>query len=1061
MNRIYPGYAELSCFSNFSFLKGASHPEELVEQACAYQYKAIAITDECSVAGVVRAYSHIKEHSLPIDLIVGSYFVYQDSMQVTLLCPSRTAYAELCRVITNARRRSEKGEYELNAWDLRSVKECIVIWHLAPSRIDQNEQDLQWLLSLNRNWRNSLYIGITRTLEHGEHRYVSECKKLASKYNLPLVACGQVLMHETSRLALQHILTATRLGTNVSELGKSALANAEHCIRPPNKLAALYQPEWLLNSLIIANKCHFNLSELRYEYPSELIPKGNTPSLYLRELTLAGAKKRFPNGISAQIKELIEKELTLIAEMAYEHFFITIYDIVQYAKSQGILYQGRGSAANSVVCYCLEITAVDPSQINVLFERFISKERNEPPDIDVDFEHQRREEIFQYIYNKYGRNHAAIAATVVTYRTKSAIREVGKALGYEELQLDFFIKNINRRDRQSHWFEQLSELGLNPQSAKAKQFILLVEQIKGVPRHLSQHVGGFIISSGPLHELVPVENAAMEGRTVIQWDKDDLESLALLKVDVLALGMLTAIRKSFEWIKYQYQKTLTIADITALGDDPNVYHMIQKADTAGVFQIESRAQMSMLPRLKPDTYYDLVIQIAIVRPGPIQGGMVHPFLKRREGLEPVEYPSKAVEEVLYRTLGVPIFQEQVIKLAMVAAGFSGGEADQLRRAMGKWKRNGQLHQFKQKLVAGMSKRGYSEEFAERIFQQICGFGEYGFPESHSASFAVLAYVSAWLKCHYPEAFYCGLLNSLPMGFYGPAQLIQDAKRHDVQVLPVCINHSKWDHQLTRIKGPEASPRKWGLRLGFRIVKGLKATTIGSLVEERQNREGFSNISEIKALGIAKNEMQALASADAFKSLAGNRYQARWEMMDLEDELPLFAQSQTSDSSEQPTTPKLFEVKDSKISSRKMEVSAPTELEVLIEDYASMGLSLNYHPVTLLKEADLLHNYTPADQLIHCRHKSPVTVVGVVTGRQSPGTASGVTFMTLEDDTGNINVVVWVATARHQKQTFLTSKVMKVKGILEREGEVVHVIAGRLIDLTDELEGLNTKARDFH
>ena len=1042
MSRIYPGYAELCCFTNFSFLVGASHPEELVEQASAFQYHSIAITDECSVAGVVRAYSHLKEHHLPIRLIVGSHFVYQQNLRLTLLCPNRKAYAELCRVITNARRRCEKGEYELNAWDIRSIRECFVIWHPSGD-LDKDSQDAKWLLNLNSRWQEQLYIGLTKVLKHGEHRYIEACESLATDFNLPIVACGQVLMHDPQRLPLQHVLTATRLGTQVEQLGRAALSNTEQCIRPPNKLAALYKPEWLLNSVLLAEQCKFDLGELRYEYPSELIPKKQTPSEYLRVLVEAGVKKRFPKGPKKEVLELIEKELGLISEMQYEHFFITIYDIVQYAKRQQILYQGRGSAANSVVCYCLEITAVDPSQINVLFERFISKERNEPPDIDVDFEHQRREEIFQYIYQKYGRNHAAIAATVVTYRTKSAIREVGKALGFEELQLDFFIKNINRRDRQAHWFEQLSELGLNPQSAKGKQFILLVEQIKGFPRHLSQHVGGFIISSGPLHELVPVENAAMDGRTVIQWDKDDLESLALLKVDVLALGMLTAIRKSFALIQQHYQRVLSIADITAKGDDPEVYQMITQADTVGVFQIESRAQMSMLPRLKPQTYYDLVIQIAIVRPGPIQGGMVHPYLKRREGLEPVEYPSEEVEAVLYRTLGVPIFQEQVIKLAMVAAGFTGGEADQLRRAMGKWKRNGQLNQFRQKLVTGMSQRGYSEEFAERIFQQICGFGEYGFPESHSASFAVLAYVSAWLKCHYPAAFYCGLLNSLPMGFYDPAQLIQDAKRHNVTILPIDINHSEWDHTLVaeshglELKEPEVL----AIRLGFRLVKGIKQTTMDRIVDVRFNQGLFSNIAEIKQLKIPSNEMQALASADVFKRIAGHRYETRWQMMDLETELPLFAG--LSDTSTQ-TLP-----------------LEPNSYQTLIEDYAATGLSLDHHPITLLKEEGRLGRYTAANELRFCRHKTPVTVVGVVTGRQSPGTASGVTFMTLEDDTGNTNVVVWVATARAQKQDFLTSKVLKVRGILEREGEVIHVIAGKLIDLTDELEGLKTKARDFH
>lgn len=1024
-------YAELSCFSNFTFLQGASHPEELVVQATLLGYNAVAITDECSVAGVVRAYSEIRQNNLPIKLIVGAYFQFQQDLKITLLCPNRQGYAELCRVITNSRRRCEKGKYELTEWDLKSLKHCLVLWHAS----GDIELDLHWgqfLLGLNKSIQHRLWLAMTRTLNDEEPHYTQHCEQIAGSLHLPLVACGQVLMHNPERLPLQHVLHATRLGTTVDKLGRQGISNAERCLRPLRKLAKLYKHEHLFETLLIANRCQFDMGELKYEYPSELIPKDQTPTSYLRILVAEGKKRRFPHGLKPELEALIEKELGLIKEMGYEHFFITIYDIVQFAKSQNILYQGRGSAANSVVCYCLEITAVDPSQISVLFERFISKERNEPPDIDVDFEHQRREEIFQYIYQKYGRNHAAIAATVVTYRMKSAIREVGKALGFNEVQLEFFIKNINRRDRATHWIDQVVELGLNPKSLKAKQFVELVEQIKGFPRHLSQHVGGFVISAGPLYELVPVENAAMEGRTVIQWDKDDLETLQLLKVDVLALGMLTAIRKSFDLIKTYYQKTITIADITATGDDPNVYKMISNADTIGVFQIESRAQMSMLPRLKPHCYYDLVIQIAIVRPGPIQGGMVHPYLKRRMGLEDVSYPSTAVKDVLSRTMGVPIFQEQVIKLAMVAAGFSGGEADQLRRAMAKWKKNGELTKFQTKLTEGMLARGYTLDFAERIFKQICGFGEYGFPESHSASFAVLAYVSAWLKYYYPEAFYCALLNSLPMGFYSPSQLVQDAQRHRICVLPLCINHSSWDHELQMESGQLA------LRVGFRLVKGLRKITVDKIVQYRTGQR-FSHVSQLKQLSIARNELEALASSNALKSISGDRFSSRWQMMDMEHDLPLF--SQVSD------TPSTYQI-------------APSEYEELIEDYSALGLSVHRHPIQLLRQSGRLGRFTSATDLVNVKHKTPVTVVGLVTGKQSPGTASGVTFITLEDDTGNTNVVVWVATARAQKQSYLTAKVLKVKGILEKEQQVTHVIAGKLIDLTSELEKLDLKSREF-
>ncbi|MBR9876122.1 MAG: error-prone DNA polymerase, partial [Vibrionaceae bacterium] len=655
-------------------------------------------------------------------------------------------------------------------------------------------------------------------------------------------------------------------------------------------------------------------------------------------------------------------------------------------------------------------------------------------DIDVDFEHERREEVIQYIYKKYGRERAALAATVISYRFKSAVREVGKALGIEETQLDFFIKNVNRRDRSQGWQAQIVELGLHPESLKGQQFIQLVNEIIGFPRHLSQHVGGFVISSGPLYELVPVENAAMEDRTIIQWDKDDLESLKLLKVDVLALGMLNAIRKCFQLVEKHHQRSLSIAEITRLQDDPNVYRMIQKADTVGVFQIESRAQMSMLPRLKPACYYDLVIQIAIVRPGPIQGDMVHPFLKRRNDEEPVSYPSEAVKSVLERTMGVPIFQEQVIKLAMVAAGFSGGEADQLRRAMAAWKKNGDLAKFRPKLIDGMRERGYDLAFAERIFEQICGFGEYGFPESHSASFAVLAYCSSWLKYYYPAEFYTALLNSQPMGFYSPSQLVQDARRHGIEVLPVCINLSRYQHHL--IPRPNG---RLGVQLGFRLVKGFNEESASQLLERRP-KNGYRSIQEVKQVLRSRRDIELLASANAFQVLSGNRYSARWAAMDSLSDLPLFHDVQEPVAGYQ---------------------TQPSEYENLIEDYASTGLSLNRHPITLLDQAGKLPRFTRMQQLVEKEHKSLVTVVGLVTGRQSPSTAAGVTFITLEDDTGNINVVVWSATARAQKQAYLTSKVMMVKGILEREGDVTHVIAGKLIDCTHNLTELQSKSRDFH
>ncbi|MDA0143765.1 error-prone DNA polymerase [Vibrio sp. RW] len=1026
-------YSELFCQSNYSFLEGASHAEELVLQADFLRYKALAVTDECSVAGIVKVHSAIKQHKLSLKQIVGSMFWLNDECQVVLLCPNRTAYAELCRIITNARRRSSKGHYQLSEWDIMSAKHCFILW--LPQ---QKSEDSHWGQWLSQHHSGRLWIGQQRHLKQTDQQYMDYCVELSQHHQLPITACGGVLMHNTNRLPLQHSLTAIKYQKPITEVGCHLLANAERCLRSLDKLSHIFKTEWLEESNRISKLCEFDLDSLRYEYPSELIPQGETPMSYLRMLVEKGKQARFPQGVPNDIQQIIDKELGLINELDYPFFFLTIHDIVMFAKSQGILYQGRGSAANSVVCYCLEITSVDPRQISVLFERFISKERDEPPDIDVDFEHERREEVIQYIYKKYGRERAALAATVISYRFKSAVRDVGKALGLQETQLDYFIKNTNRRDKSLGWQAQLTQLGLQPDSLKGQQFIHLVNDIIGFPRHLSQHVGGFVISSGPLYELVPVENAAMHDRTIIQWDKDDLETLGLLKVDVLALGMLSAIRKCFDQIKSIHGRSLTIAEITRLKDDPQVYGMIQQADTVGIFQIESRAQMSMLPRLKPKTYYDLVIQIAIVRPGPIQGDMVHPFLKRRDGIEPISYPSKEVESVLSRTLGVPIFQEQVIKLAMVAAGFTGGEADQLRRAMAAWKKNGNVFKFKNKLIEGMQKRGYKTEFAEQIFKQICGFGEYGFPESHSASFAVLAYCSAWLKCYYPECFYASLLNSQPMGFYSPSQLVQDAQRHNLVILPICVNTSQENHTVVSHQNGLA------IRLGLRQIKGLSEHGIQSVLANRPH-SGYRHPSQVKQLSMSKTDIELLASANALHNVSGDRFQTRWAIMDSASDLPLFSQ--------------VYD--DTKDEDGEHTLHKPNEMQDLLEDFTSIGISLNKHPITLLEEANRLGRFTHMKDLIQQRHKSMVTVVGLVTGKQSPGTATGVTFVTLEDSTGNINVVVWGATARAQQKAYLTAKALKVQGILEKEGEVMHVIAGKLIDITDEIVGLKTKSRDFH
>ncbi|MBT7176149.1 MAG: error-prone DNA polymerase, partial [Gammaproteobacteria bacterium] len=752
-------YAELHCISNYSFLRGASHPEELVKQAASLGYSAIAITDECTMAGVVKAHVAAKESD--IKLIVGSEFRLDEELLLVLIAPNRMAYGQICNLITIGRRRAAKGEYRISISDLEvATSQCLAIW-IPGKAISGKEKEQHYKSSkkLKDIFGSRLWLGLEvfpdgQSIGCYEHAF-----NLSRQFNLPLVASGDVHMHHPDRSALLDVVSAIRMRQSIRLAGRLLFSNREKYLRPYSTLSQLYPAGLLSASVHIADLCQFSLDELRYEYPEELVPPGLSSSQYLRQLTEHGVRKRWPEGEPTHVRALIEKELSLIKEMQYEYYFLTVFDIVQFARSQEILCQGRGSAANSAVCYCLEITEVDPVKINLLFERFISKERDEPPDIDVDFEHERREEVIQYIYKKYGRHRAAIAATVVTYRPKSAIRDVGKALGLDLQLVDHLAKSLSWWDKREELQARFEEAGVNPRSAIIDQFLTLVGAILGFPRHLSQHVGGFIISNGPLSHLVPVENAAMKDRTIIQWDKDDIGSLGLLKVDILALGILTSIRKSIDMINHYRSSNLSLASIPA--EDPLTYKMLQTGDSIGVFQVESRAQISMLPRLKPKNFYDLVIEVAIVRPGPIQGNMVHPYLKRRNGEEKVTYANDAVKSVLGRTLGIPIFQEQVIKLAVVAAGFTPGEADQLRRAMAAWKRKGGLEKFQEKLVNGMLERGHDLDFAERIFEQIKGFGDYGFPESHAASFALLVYFSAWLKRHEPAAFYCGLLNSQP------------------------------------------------------------------------------------------------------------------------------------------------------------------------------------------------------------------------------------------------------------------------------------------------------------
>ena len=1032
-------YAELHCLSNFSFLRGASHPDELVQRAHELGYRALAITDECSVAGVVRAWEACRE--LPLKLIVGAEF-HIDGHCLVLLAPDRAAYAALCALITTTRRRCEKGKYALQWDDLADgMGGCLLLFR--PSDNEQDEPDLLYRGKQLKTWfPQRCWWLLERLLENGDELRFQQQLRLARVLDISPVCGNDVHMHHPDRQRLQDVLTAIRLRTSVQRAGFELAANAERHLRSFRKLQHLYPDDLLRETVNIAERCQFDLKELRYEYPAELVPEGISAGAHLLALVDTGKQLRYPQGVPAKVQQQIDYELQVIAELQYEHYFLTIHDIVRFAREQQILCQGRGSAANSVVCYCLHITEVDPTQVNLLFERFISRERNEPPDIDVDFEHERREEVIQYIYQRYGRERAGLAATVISYRAKSAIRDVGKALGMDESYLSWLISRLDRRDRSNPWLQQLAGMGGDNPAPIYRQFVELVAQILDFPRHLSQHVGGFVISAGPLSELVPVENAAMQNRTVIQWNKDDLEALGLLKVDVLSLGMLTAIRKTLDLLSEQRGAPMRLQDIPR--EDAAVYAMLSKADSIGVFQVESRAQMSMLPRLKPHKFYDLVIEVAIVRPGPIQGDMVHPYLRRRDGVEPVDYPSDAVRDVLERTLGVPIFQEQVIKLAMVAAGFSGGEADQLRRAMAAWRRSGQIQKYQQKLVDGMLARGYELEFAQRICRQIEGFGEYGFPESHAASFALLVYVSAWLKCHHPAAFCCSLLNSQPMGFYSPAQLVQDARRHGVTVLPIDLNASGWDHSLEPLEDKAANPKAQAqaLRLGLRLIKGLSKQGADILLAARPV-EGFSSVSQARQrCRLSRSDWDALAAAGAMNAVSEHRYQARSELLADTPWLELDPEP-------------LNEVRDDPV-----RLASPDEQSDLEEDFRNTGLSLGRHPLAMIREQGLLPKCLRADQLTGCRHGQLVHVAGLVTNRQRPGTASGVTFVTLEDESGQINLVVWQATAKAQRRALLAANILQVSGVLEREGDVIHVVAGRLQDISFQWDALKVKSRDF-
>ena len=1025
-------YAELWCLSNFSFLRGASRPEELVARARQLGYTALAVADECSMAGIVRAHVAAKEQGLK--LLVGSQFQVDCEAPFTfiVLACDMQGYGNLCQFITRLRRSSEKGTYRLARNDIvpDELSRCVVL--AAPDRNSSTEQleiIARWLLNdfTGRCW---LAVQLIRVL--GDEMWLHRLRQVSTLTAIPLVAAGDVHMHVRSRKPLQDVMTATRVCKPLTECGYALQPNAERHLRTRLRLAQTYPEDLLEETLQVAARCDFSLDELRYQYPDEVVPAGETPASYLRRITYDGAGRRWPEGMSAKVQTQIEHELELIADLHYEHYFLTVYDIVRFARSQHILCQGRGSAANSVVCFCLYVTEVDPARMSVLFERFISRERNEPPDIDIDFEHERREEVMQYLYNKYGRDRAALTATVITYRPKSAVRDVGKALGFSLETVDAIAKGHKWWDGREVRPERLLEVGLSVGDLAVQQLLKLTSELLGFPRHLSQHTGGFVLTRGPLSRMVPIENASMPDRTVIEWDKDDLDAMGLLKVDCLALGMLTAIRKSLAFISARKEHVFEMQDIPA--EDADTYDMVCKADTVGVFQIESRAQMSMLPRLRPRCFYDLVIEVAIVRPGPIQGGMVHPYLNRRQGKEAVSYPSEALKEALGRTLGVPVFQEQVMQISIVAAGFTPGEADGLRRSMAAWRRKGGLEKYYDKIVNGMTSRGYEESFAKNIFEQIKGFSEYGFPESHAASFALLVYASCWIKQHHPAEFLAAMLNSQPMGFYSPSQLVQDARHHDVDVRPVDVMFSDVDCTLEGLPHPPA------VRLGLRLIDKLKAASAERIVAARTQAPFDSSEDLARRAGLELHEMKLLAAADALMSLSGHRRQQVWDASALR------------------ATPLLL--RDAPVNEDLLELPEAPEGEEVVWDYASLGLTLRSHPLALLRPVLAKRRLVSARDLLDVPNGRMVRYCGIVTLRQQPETANGTIFISLEDETGVVQVICWKSVREVQRKELLDSRLMAVYGRWQREGDVKNLIASKLADLTPLLGRLGTVSRDF-
>ena len=1043
-------YVELHCKSNFSFLSSASHPDELVEYASELGYSGLALTDQASVAGVVRGYAAAKEQGM--QYIVGTELHLSDAPPMVLWPTDRAAYGQLCRLISRGRMRAPKGTCELAWKDVVEFSSGMLAGLIPPGKSQRVPASAAKPFSrfLRTDFREVfddrgyLFCELHRGVDDKEH--LQRLRELSIGNDVPLVAAGDVHYHTAERMLMHDCITAIHHGTTIDKAHENRFTNSQRHLRSLEEIAALYQdvPEAVERTVEIADRCHFSLSELRYEYPEEIAPPGMSLIEHLKRLTWEGATARWPKGVPHKVIDLLRHEMQIIQELHYEAYFLTVWDMVRFARQRNILCQGRGSAANSAVCYCLGITNVDPSQSDLLFERFVSRERDEAPDIDVDFEHQRREEVLQYLYGKYGRDRAGMTATVTTYRTKSAIRDVGKAMGVSADTVDAIAKLSGNG---ATFTERCLEGGLDPDSDMGQRFIYLVKTLIGFPRHLSQHVGGMVMTAGNLCELCPIENAAMEGRTVIQWNKDDLDELGILKVDVLALGMLSALHRCFDLVAKHHDRTLTLG--TVPHGDQETYDMICKADTVGVFQIESRAQMSMLPRLQPRCYYDLVVEVAIVRPGPIQGNMVHPYLKARENPQSVTYPTDAIRGVLQKTLGVPIFQEQAMRLAVVAAGFTPGEADQLRRAMAAWRRPGLIDRFRTKFLDGMREKNFTVAFAEHVFNQIRGFGEYGFPESHAASFALLVYASCYLKRHYPDAFCVALLNSQPMGFYAPAQLVADARQHGVEVRGVDVNLSDWESTLepeskSSTKIQPCPPH--AIRLGLKTIRGLSSTIALELTKKRQTGGLYHSMEDlVSRTELGKTALAILADADVFKSLQVDRRAAVWHSLGQDHtpgQQPLFTDMDKSEQTPSALIPM-------------------TLLEEVHADYNMTGLSLKAHPISFVRDELQTRRCVRACELDNLRDGRHVRVAGLILLRQKPSTAKGIVFATMEDETGSINLVIFSAVWERFFRIARTSNAWLVDGKLENRQGVIHVVAGRITDLSQEVTGLAVSSRDFH